>query len=29
MLADRLDWLRVVSASNHPELFDLKDITSK
>ena len=24
VLAERLDWLRVISASNHPELFDMK-----
>ncbi len=29
MLAERLDWLRVISASNHPELFDLKDAPAK
>ena len=29
MLAERLDWLRVISASNHPELFDLKGTAPK
>ena len=29
MLAERLDWLRVISASNHPELFDLKGSAPK
>jgi len=28
MLADRLDWLRVLQASEHPELFDLNGITT-
>lgn len=28
MLAERLDWLRVLQASDHPELFDLNGITS-
>ncbi len=29
MLAERLDWLRVISASNHPELFDVKGAAPK
>jgi len=28
-LAERMDWLRVISASDHPELFDLKDVSPK
>lgn len=28
MLAERLDWLRVLRASDHPELFDLNGIAS-
>lgn len=29
MLAERLDWLRVIKASNHPELFDLQGMAPK
>lgn len=29
MLAERLDWLRVIKASDHPELFDLKGTVPK
>lgn len=28
LLAERMDWLRVLRASNHPELFDLNGITT-
>ena len=28
LLAERLDWLRVIRASDHPELFEMDGITT-